>query len=124
MTTSPTSDRFRYGWIVLAVAAGVLVVGAGTRAAPGALLLAMRADTGWSTADIAVAGAFGLLLLGLAGPVSGIAIDRLGVRWVAVGSMLLTAVGMAGSAVSRELWGSAPGSRRARSGRWSPTAGS
>jgi sugar phosphate permease len=102
--TATASTRFRYGWIVLVVAAFVVVIGAGTRAAPGALLLSMRDDTGWSTADIAIAGAFGLLLLGLAGPVSGVLIDRFGVRKVAVGSMLLTAAGMAGSGLSRELW--------------------
>ena len=89
MTT--TGARFRYGWLVLAVAAFVVLVGAGTRAAPGALLLSMRDDTGWSTADIAMAGAAGLLLLGLAGPASGVLIDRFGVRRVAVGSMLVTA---------------------------------
>ena len=102
MTT--TGARFRYGWLVLAVAAFVVLVGAGTRAAPGALLLSMRDDTGWSTADIAMAGAAGLLLLGLAGPASGVLIDRFGVRRVAVGSMLVTAAGMAGAGLSRELW--------------------
>jgi sugar phosphate permease len=96
--------RFRYGWIVLEVAALVVVVGAGTRAAPGALLLGIRADTGWSTGEIALAGAAGLLLLGLAGPASGMLIDRFGVRRVAVGALLLTAAGMGGSAFARELW--------------------
>ena len=79
MTTN--GARFRYGWLVLAVAAFVVSSSArGTRAAPGALLLSMRDDTGWSTADIAIAGAAGLLLLGLAGPASGVLIDRFGVR--------------------------------------------
>ena len=38
MTTTATATRFRYGWIVLAVGAFVILIGAGTRAAPGALL--------------------------------------------------------------------------------------
>ena len=102
--TATISGRFRYGWIVLAVAAVAVLVGAGTRAAPGALLLGIQADTGWSIAQISFAGAAGLLLLGLGGPASGWLIDRFGVRRLTVGALLLTAAGMGGSALSRELW--------------------
>ena len=93
-----------FGWIVLAVATLVVLIGAGTRAAPGALLLGIQADTGWSTGEVALAGAAGLLLLGLGGPASGILIDRFGVRRVAVAALILTAAGMIGAALSRELW--------------------
>ena len=102
--TPSASSRFRYGWIVLAVAAACILIGAGTRAAPGALLLGIQADTGWSVAQISIAGAAGLLLLGLGGPVSGVLIDRFGIRRLTVGAMLLTAFGMAASSFSRELW--------------------
>ncbi len=34
--------RFRYGWIVLLLAAACVLIGAGTRAAPGALLLGIQ----------------------------------------------------------------------------------
>ncbi len=98
------AGRFRYGWIVLVVAAAVILLGAGTRAAPGALLLGIQADTGWSVAQISIAGAAGLLLLGLGGPVSGVLIDRFGIRRLTVGALLLTAFGMGASAFSRELW--------------------
>jgi sugar phosphate permease len=96
--------RFGWGWLVLGVSTLVVLLGAGTRAAPGALLLGIQADTGWSTAEVALAGAAGLLLLGLGGPASGILIDRFGVRRVAVAALGLTAAGMVGAAVSRELW--------------------
>jgi len=101
---SATRAPFRYGWLVLAVATIVIVLGAGTRAAPGALLLGIEQDTGWSASQVALAGAAGLLLLGLGGPVSGVLIDRFGVRRVTVFALLLTAAGMGGSAFSRELW--------------------
>jgi sugar phosphate permease len=96
--------RFGWGWLVLGVSTLVVLLGAGTRAAPGALLLGIQADTGWSTAEVALAGAGGLLLLGLGGPASGILIDRFGVRRVAVAALVLTCAGMVGAAVSRELW--------------------
>ncbi len=98
------TGRFRYGWIVLLVAAACVLIGAGTRAAPGALLLGIQADTGWSVAQVSLAGAAGLVLLGLGGPVSGLLIDRFGIRRLTVGAMLLTAFGMGASSFSRELW--------------------
>jgi sugar phosphate permease len=99
-----TAQAFRFGWVVLAIAVFVVVLGAGTRAAPGALLLGIEQDTGWSASQVALAGAAGLLLLGLGGPVSGVLIDRFGIRRVTVFALLLTAVGMGGSSFTRELW--------------------
>src|SRR4051794_15592479 len=105
MTAQPRNgSRFLYGWLVVAVAFAVILIGAGTRSAPGALLLGIEADTGWSKGSIALAGAAGLLLLGLGGPGSGGLIDRFGVRRLTVGAVLLTAAGMAASALAHEIW--------------------
>lgn len=48
------SGRLFYGWVMVAVAVAVAVIllGAGTRAAPGALLLPIQADTGWTTSQV------------------------------------------------------------------------
>src|SRR5215475_9893807 len=93
-----------YGWVMVAVAFGVILLGAGTRAAPGALLLPIESDTGWSTGQVTIAGAAGLLLLGIGGPVSGLLIDRFGVRLLTVGALLLTGAGMGLSALATEVW--------------------
>ena len=45
-------SRIFYGWIVVAVAATVVLVTAGVRAAPGAFLLSMTDEHGWSTAAV------------------------------------------------------------------------
>ena len=97
-------QAFFYGWVMVAVAFGVILIGAGTRAAPGALLLAIQADTGWTIAQITIAGSLGLLLLGLGGPVSGILINRFGVRWVTAGALLMTAAGIGLSSLATEVW--------------------
>lgn len=41
---------FFYGWVVVAVTAIVVLVTAGVRSAPGAFLLTMTGEPGWSTA--------------------------------------------------------------------------
>lgn len=96
--------RLFYGWVMVAVAFAVILIGAGTRAAPGALLLPIRADTGWTVGQITIAGAAGLLLLGLGGPVSGLLIDRFGVRRTTAFALALTGSGMALSALASEVW--------------------
>jgi MFS family permease len=96
--------RVFYGWVMVAVAFAVILIGAGTRAAPGALLLPIRADTGWTTAQVTIAGALGLLLLGLGGPISGVLIDRFGVRRLTVGALLFTAAGMGLSSLAQDIW--------------------
>lgn len=96
--------RVFYGWVMVVVGFTAILIGAGTRAAPGSLLLPIQQDTGWTTGQVTIAGAAGLLLLGLGGPVSGMLIDRFGVRRLAVGALLLTAAGMGLSALATEIW--------------------
>ena len=95
---------FFYGWVMTAVAFAVILIGAGTRAAPGALLVPIQGETGWTIGQITIAGAAGLLLLGLGGPVSGVLIDRFGVRRVTVAALLLTSAGMGLAALASEVW--------------------
>ena len=101
--TAPRSGLF-YGWVVVAVSALALLVTAGVRITPGAFLLDMRADTGWSTAVLSLAAAIGLVVYGLAGPLSGSLMGRAGVRRVTVASLLIAAVAMASSSLVREAW--------------------
>ena len=93
-----------YGWIVVAVTASVALITAGTRAAPGAFLLAMEADTGFSKATLSLAAGLGLLLYGLGGPLSGSLMGRFGVRRVAGTSVLLTGSTLLISSLAREAW--------------------
>jgi sugar phosphate permease len=93
-----------YGWIIVAITALVLLATAGVRAAPGAFLLSMQGEPGWSTGALSFAAAVGLLTYGLAGPISGRLMARFGIRGVTVLSLAVTAAGLILSGFAREIW--------------------
>ena len=97
-------SRIFYGWIVVAVAAIVVLVTAGVRAAPGAFLLSMTDEHGWSTAAVSFAAAVGLVAFGLAGPLSGWLMGRLGVKRVVILSLLTTGIALLVSSVVTQIW--------------------
>ena len=100
---SPRTSIF-YGWIVVWVTALVLLVTAGARTAPGAFLLDMEADTGWSKGVLSLAAALGLIVFGFAGPVSGALMGRHGVRRVTLAALAISAASMAASSQVTEAW--------------------
>ena len=93
-----------YGWVVVAVTAVVVLVTAGVRAAPGAFLLTMTDEPGWSTATVSFAAAAGLVVFGLAGPLSGWLMGRFGVRSVVLASLAVTGVALLVTSLVREIW--------------------
>jgi sugar phosphate permease len=95
---------FYYGWVVVGVVGSLALITAGTRAAPGAFLLAMEADTGFSKGTLSVAAGLGLVLYGLAGPLSGSMLSRFGARTVAATSVLLTGSTLLVTSLAREAW--------------------
>ena len=97
-------ERLYYGWIIVAVTALVLIVTAGVRSAPGAFLLEMERDTGWSKAVLSFATALGLVLFGLGGPISGTLMNRFGVKRVTLASLVITAAAMILSSRVSTTW--------------------
>ena len=93
-----------YGWIVVAITSFVVLFIAGVRSAPGAFLLSMTEEPGWSTASVSFAAAVGLVVFGLAGPFSGWLLGRVGVRSMVVISLLLTGGSSIASSFVREIW--------------------
>jgi sugar phosphate permease len=93
-----------YGWVVVAVAAIVVLVTAGVRSAPGAFLLTMTTEPGWSTASVSFAAAAGLIVYGFSGPLSGWLIGRVGVKRVVVLSLAITGAALLATSAVREIW--------------------
>ncbi len=96
--------RFFYGWVVVAVTIPVLMITAGIRSAPGAWIVPMKDDLGWSIASLSFAAAIGLIVYGFSGPLSGNLMRRFGVRNVAMISMVLSALSMLLSSTVKTQW--------------------
>jgi predicted MFS family arabinose efflux permease len=97
-------ERLYYGWVIVAITALVLIATAGVRSAPGAFLLEMERDTGWSKAVLSFATALGLVLFGLGGPISGTLMNRFGVKRVTLTSLAVTAAAMILSSRVSTTW--------------------
>lgn len=97
-------SAFFYGWVVVAVTAVVVLVTAGVRSAPGAFILSMTAEPGWSTASVSFAAAAGLVVFGLSGPLSGWLMARIGVRAVVLTSLVVTGAALLATSLVREIW--------------------
>ncbi|GAA4427677.1 MFS transporter [Actinokineospora soli] len=85
--------RPHWAWFVAAAAFVALVGAAGFRAAPSVLIDPLNAEFGWSTATISTAVSINLLLYGLISPFAAALMDRLGMRRVVAGALLLVAAG-------------------------------
>lgn len=98
--------RFFYGWVVVAITGLTLLVSAGVRSAPGVFLLPLVSDPalGWSRDTISLAVALGLVLFGLAGPLTGWLMSRIGARLVMLLGMLLVGLSMGISAFMTRQW--------------------
>jgi len=95
---------FFYGWVAVALSFLTTLVGAGVRSAPTVFIHPLEVEFGWSRAEIAFAVSINLFLYGLAGPLSGWLLDRVGSRRVMAGSLALMAVGVGLTTLMREYW--------------------
>ena len=77
-----------------ATAFGVILVTAGVRAAPGALIKPFEAEYGWNRGSISLAVALSILAYGFGAPLAGGLIDRFGPRRIAIAGCTLIAAGL------------------------------
>ena len=99
-----TGPRLHYAWVVLAVTFVCLLTAAAVRSLPGILMHPLEAEFGWNRAAIGLAVSINVLLFGLAGPLLGRVMDRVGPRAVASAATLLVALGAAGTLGMTQPW--------------------
>lgn len=108
MPTSPTRRaqhrRVHPAWWVAAVAFFALLAAAGFRAAPGALMVPLHGEFGWSMSVMSLAVSINLVLYGLTAPFAAALMDRFGIRQVVATALALVALGAGGSVFMTASW--------------------
>jgi MFS family permease len=85
--------RVHLAWAVAAVSFVTLIGAAGFRAVPSVLIDPLHAEFGWSHGTISAAVSINLVLYGLIAPFAAALMDRLGMRRVVAGALVLVAAG-------------------------------
>ena len=93
MTRTQPRARIHPAWFVAFAAFVALVGAAGFRATPSVLIDPLHEEFGWSTATISSAVSINLLLYGLTAPFAAALMERLGMRRVVTGALVLVAAG-------------------------------
>lgn len=96
--------RLHPAWSVAAVAFIALLAAAGFRAAPGALMVPLHHEFGWSTSVMSLAVSINLVLYGLTAPFAAALMERFGVRQVIAAALTLVALGAGGSVLMTASW--------------------
>lgn len=102
--TRSRPHRVHPAWWVAAVAFLALVSAAGFRAAPGALMVPLHHEFGWSTTVMSLAVGINLVLYGLTAPFAAALMDRFGIRQVVATALVLVALGAGGSVLMTASW--------------------
>ncbi len=96
--------RFHYAWVVLGVTFLVMLITAGTRAAPSVMLVPLQRSFGWDLASISGALSLNLALFGLVGPFAAAAMQHFGIRKTVLGSLVVLSTAVACSSVMQHSW--------------------
>jgi sugar phosphate permease len=92
------------GWLVAAVAFIALVGAAGFRATPSVMLQPLHDEFGWSLGTISAAVSVNLLLYGLTAPFAAALMEKLGMRRVVSGALVLVAAGSGLTVFMQQSW--------------------
>ncbi len=96
--------RIHYGWIVVALAFLTMLTTAGAMGLPGALLLPLNSEFGWSLGDISSALALRIALYGLIGPFAAALMNRFGLRWVITAAVSLISAALLLATAMTAFW--------------------
>jgi MFS family permease len=98
------TQRFFYGWVVLAAAFVIITMSIGTLFTLGVFLRPIEESMGWSRSGIGAIGLFNWIVMGAGGVVSGFVSDRLGTRRVVLVGAMLLGLGLVLSSYVQHVW--------------------
>ncbi|WP_438445380.1 MFS transporter [Gorillibacterium sp. sgz5001074] len=104
MTGVRKQPRLFYGWLVILITFGVLLVSAGIRSMPSILMTPLEEEFGWSRGSISGVVSTGIFLYGLMGPFSAAILSKYGVRRSVVAALALVGGSLAVTPYMTSLW--------------------
>lgn len=93
-----------YGWVVVATTFLVMLATAGAMGSAGVLIDPLKAEFGWTTAQISTALSLRLVLFGLVGPFAAAFMSYFGLRKVISFAVIMIATGVTASMFVTEVW--------------------
>jgi len=93
-----------FSWVVLAIAFLTMLTSSAALGLPGAFLLPLSKEFGWTTGQISSAMALRFALFGLLGPFAAVLMERYGLRRIVCCALALIATGMALATCMDALW--------------------
>lgn len=103
--STPSTRRLPHrAWLIAVVSFVTLIGAAGFRSVPGVLLDPLHEEFGWSHATIGSAVSLNLLLYGLISPFAAALMDKLGIRRVVSGALVLVALGSGLTVFMTQAW--------------------
>ncbi len=103
-TLKATRRRVHPAWWIAAVTFLALFAASGFRGAPGALMMPLNTEFGWSMSVMSLAVSVNLILYGLVAPFAAALMDRFGLRRVVSAALTLVALGAAASVFMTASW--------------------
>ena len=99
-----TLRRLHPAWLTAVVAFIALVGAAGFRATPSVMLQPLHDEFGWSLGTISAAVSVNLLLYGLTAPFAAALMEKLGIRRVVAGALVLVSAGSGLTVFMQQSW--------------------
>ena len=94
----------RYAFVVVGVIFLCLLIAAGLRGSMAVIMVPLEDAFGWRRDTISLAAAVGIFIYGLVGPFSAALMDRVGLRRVLIGALLIMSVSTALSLLMTKPW--------------------
>jgi MFS family permease len=93
-----------YGWVMVAITFATMLATAAAMGMPGVLMVPLKQEFGWSTAEVSGALALRLILFGLMGPFAAALMQRYGLRATIAAALALIVGGLALATQMTRLW--------------------
>lgn len=96
--------RFHRAWVIAVVAGAAIVTAGAFTTVPGLLVTPLHENYAWDRGQIALAASVNMILFGLTAPFAAALMDRVGIRRVVVGALLLVSAGALLTSFMSQPW--------------------